>query len=114
MPNNQSKTEGAAAVRVQPLVSTPICDANRIEVLSCTDHGSGYLYAVDEDIAKAIEREKTFYRGLLEQVCQDARKTRARRLAESGLMFWDQMQAEKSKRANAPHKPCGTDDSQMK
>jgi hypothetical protein len=49
---------------------------------------------------KSIEREKTFYRGLLEQVCQDGRKTRARRLAESGLMFWDSMQAEKSKRSN--------------
>jgi hypothetical protein len=69
-------------------------------VLSCTGHGSDYLYAVDEDIAKGIEQEKTFYRGLLEQICQDARKTRARRLAESGLMFWDSMQAEKSKRAN--------------
>jgi hypothetical protein len=100
MPNKQSKNEGEAAVRVQPLVSTPICDANQIEVLSCTGHGSDYLYAVDEDIAKGIEQEKTFYRGLLEQICQDARKTRARRLAESGLMFWDSMQAEKSKRAN--------------
>jgi len=48
-----------------------------------------------------IEREKIFYRELLESICQEGRKTRARRLAESGLMFWDQMQKEKSKRRRA-------------
>jgi hypothetical protein len=71
-------------------------------VLHCSEQGSGYLYAVDVDTAKSIEQEKTFYRGLLEQVCQDSRKTRARRLSESGLMFWDQMQEEKARRANDP------------
>lgn len=95
-----AEAKSGAAVRVQPLVSTPICDKAKIEVLHCTDHGSGYLYAVDVETAKSIEQEKTFYRGLLDQVCQDARKTRARRLAESGLMFWDAMQAEKARRAN--------------
>lgn len=42
----------------------------------------------------AVEREAAFYRDLLVQITQDARKTRARRLAESGLMFWDQMKNE--------------------
>jgi hypothetical protein len=49
---------------------------------------------VSTPITDAKEQEKTFYRSLLEQICQDARKTRARRLAESGLMFWDQIRAE--------------------
>ena len=35
------------------------------------------------------QREARFYRRLLEQIVQDPRRTRARRLAESGLRFWD-------------------------
>lgn len=40
------------------------------------------------------KRESVFYRETLEQITQDPRKTRARRLAESALMFWDSMQKE--------------------
>lgn len=45
-----------------------------------------------------------FYRELLEQITQDSRKTRARRLAESGLMFLDQTvkEAKKRRQANDP------------
>jgi hypothetical protein len=74
----------------------PIQAAEELQGQASLESATG---SASEDIAKAIEQEKTFYRDLLEQVCQDARKTRARRLVESGLMFWDQMQAEKSKRA---------------
>jgi len=81
-------------------LNTPISDKSKIEVFHGSSDGSGWLYAVDVNISRNIEREKEFYRDLLEQVCQDSRKTRARRLAESGLMFWDQLQAEKIKRAN--------------
>lgn len=44
------------------------------------------------------EREAAFYRQQLELICKDKRKTRARRLAESALMFWDQMQKEATQR----------------
>ena len=44
--------------------------------------------------------EAYFYRNLLEQIKTDPRKTRARRLAESGLMFWDTQMAEKRKDKN--------------
>lgn len=54
----------------------------------------------DQAERQTLEREAAFYRHLLEQITEDSRKTRARRLAESGLMFWDSMQAEKRKRAN--------------
>jgi hypothetical protein len=47
--------------------------------------------------AQELELEADFYRKLLEQVCDDSRKTRARRIVESGLMFWDQMTVEKQK-----------------
>lgn len=85
---------------LDPVVSTPICDKAKIEVLHCSDHGSGYLKAVDIETAESLEREKTFYRDLLQQITQDPRKTRARRLAESGLTFWDAMREEKARRAN--------------
>ena len=39
----------------------------------------------------------THYRELLEQISKDTRKTRARRIAESGLMFWDTQMEEKRK-----------------
>lgn len=71
--------------------ATPIVDAmcgSRHEPIS------GLIWA---DEARKIEREKSFYRGLLEQISQDHRKTRARRLAESGMIFWDQMQKEVKK-----------------
>ncbi len=89
------------------LVSTPICDKAKIEVLHCWDQGSGYLKAVDIETAESLEREKTFYRELLQQITQDSRKTRARRLAESGLIFWDAMREEKAKRANESSSPTG-------
>lgn len=50
------------------------------------------------ELLAVVERESAFYREQLELICQDPRKTRARRLAESALMFWDQMQYEASKR----------------
>lgn len=37
---------------------------------------------------------EAFYRELLEQIAADPRRTRARRLAESGLTFWDSMREE--------------------
>lgn len=43
------------------------------------------------------ESEAQFYRKQLELIAEDKRKTRARRLAESALTFWDQMQKEKVK-----------------
>lgn len=42
--------------------------------------------------------EAKFYRELLEQIASARRNTIAKRLADSGLMFWDQMQKEKLKR----------------
>lgn len=70
---------------------TPICDKSKIEVLHMSNEGSGWLNAVPLDTALRIEREKAFYRDLLEQVASDTKKTKARRLAESGLTFWDSL-----------------------
>lgn len=56
-------------------------------------------------IMKTTAQEAAFYRDLLEQICQDTRKTRARRLAESGLMFWDSVQPEKSSGTNSTPSP---------
>lgn len=39
-------------------------------------------------------KPETFYRSLLEQIASDRRRTRARRIAESGLVFWDQIYKE--------------------
>jgi hypothetical protein len=47
-------------------------------------------------VPSASSAEK-FYRQLLEQIASENRKTRGRRLAESGLTFWDSMQREKLK-----------------
>jgi len=49
----------------------------------------------------AVERESRFYREQLELICKDSRKTRARRLAESALTFWDSLKAEAAKRKEA-------------
>jgi hypothetical protein len=98
--SNKRRSEPAQAGSLDVVVSTPICDKAKIEVLHCSDHGSGYLKAVDIETAESLEREKTFYRDLLQQITQDPRKTRARRLVESGLTFWDAMREEKAKRAN--------------
>jgi hypothetical protein len=89
---------GVSNVAGDPKTNTPICNRESIEVLSCTDHGGGWLYAVPLEIAKSLEREKRFYRILLEQIAGDKRRTRGRRLAESGLLFWDRLQEEKAKR----------------
>jgi len=48
-------------------------------------------------------RAEEFYRKLLEQIRDWPRNDRGRRLADSGLIFWDAMQAEKQRRANVPH-----------
>ena len=53
------------------------------------------------DGLEAVKREAKFYREQLELICQDSRKTRARRLAESALAFWDSMTAEVVKRKSA-------------
>ena len=47
------------------------------------------------DLLAATKREAAFYRKTLEQVCDDTRNTRAKRLASSALTFWDQMQKAK-------------------
>ena len=47
--------------------------------------------------SSAVPTAEAFYRRLLEQICEDSRRTRARRLAESGLRFWDAMQDETEK-----------------
>lgn len=51
--------------------------------------------------------EAKFYRKLLQQIAEDKRNTRAKRLASSGLTFWDQLQIEKRKirRVNYPANP---------
>lgn len=57
-----------------------------------------------------VEHEAAFYLDLLKQIAADPRKTRARRLAESGIVFWDSLKEESAKRkavsqSDAP--PCG-------
>lgn len=44
-----------------------------------------------EDRLAAVKMEARFYRNQLELIRQDSRRTRARRLAESALIFWDAM-----------------------
>jgi len=46
------------------------------------------------DPAPPPKTAEAFYRDLLEQIAADPRRTRARRLAESGLLFWDSMRME--------------------
>lgn len=48
------------------------------------------------DMMIAAKREAKFYREQLELICRDPRRTRARRLAESALAFWDQMRRERT------------------
>src|SRR5688572_21595771 len=57
---------------------TPIVDADAEEAM--TDCGDAMV--IDAEIARSLEREKSFYRHLLTQIASDPRKTRARRLAE--------------------------------
>lgn len=40
-------------------------------------------------------KRAAFYRKTLEQICEDKRNTRAKRLASSALTFWDEMQKAK-------------------
>jgi hypothetical protein len=47
------------------------------------------------------QTEAAFYRKLLEQIASDPRRTRGRRLAESGLLFWDAMEDELTKRESS-------------
>lgn len=69
---DDATTEAAPPVRVQPVVSTP-----------------------------SATNAEEFYRQLLEQIATWPRNDRGRRLAESGLIFWDSMQEEKRRRANS-------------
>lgn len=62
------------------------------EIGATIDDAVNLLRRFDE-----TERAQAFYRGLLEQISKDPRRTRARRLAESGLLFWDAMQEEAAK-----------------
>ena len=62
-------------------------------LMNCDHQDDGWCLAC----VKAQWSEMTHYRELLEQITQDNRKTRARRLAESGLTFWDAMMEEKQK-----------------
>jgi len=72
--------------KTQDSTPTPIVDA-----LCEAQHepACGLIWADD---ARTIEREKAFYRDLLEQIALGSRKTQARRLATAGLEFWDNMQ----------------------
>lgn len=49
----------------------------------------------------AVKRESAFYRTTLEQICEDTRNTRAKRLARSALTFWDACKEEAAKRRKA-------------
>lgn len=69
-----------------------------MDVYGIRDNGWGVRY-VRHDVA--AKRAAAFYREQLELICKDSRKTRARRLAESALMFWDQLQLEAAKREKA-------------
>lgn len=42
---------------------------------------------------QSAETAEEFYRGLLEEIADWPRRDRGRRLAESGLRFWDAMEA---------------------
>lgn len=79
-----------------PSVSTPITDSAKFN-----ERGTPLYATVPADLCADMEREKAFYRDLLEQITQDPRKTRARRLAESGLIFWDAIMQGKRQRANS-------------
>jgi hypothetical protein len=62
------------------------------------------------DLLAAAERDAAFYRKTLEQICDDERKTRGRRIAETALMFWDRIKKEaaerkKTKAANVGDEP---------
>lgn len=49
------------------------------------------------------KREAAFYRKLLEQIADGPRNTMDRRIAESGLIFWDSMQAKAVLRQKPSH-----------
>jgi len=62
-------------------------------LMNCNHQGEGWCLKC----VKSLHGESEHYRGLLEEIAKDSRKTRARRLAESGLRFWDVLVEEKSK-----------------
>lgn len=86
MNTNKLLTKEQAAV----LYSTPIVDA--LAEVRHEPYG-GLIWAND---ARKIERDRNFYRELLQQIAEDPRRTKARRLAESGLAFWDALQSAKT------------------
>ena len=53
------------------------------------------------DLLAAAKRDAAFYRKTLEQICEDERKTRGRRIAETALMFWDRIKEEAAERKKA-------------
>lgn len=63
------------------------------------EKGAAPLVGTGEYGSPAAQSAEDFYRRLLEQICEDPRRTRARRLAESGLQFWDTMRAEAERAA---------------
>ena len=80
-------------------------------LMNCEHSDEGWCLAC----VKAQWQEMTHYRELLEQISKDDRKTRARRLAESGLMFWDTQQQSKASapRSNVVREPSRTHDTQQ-
>jgi len=80
------------------MVSTPVTES-LIWKNACA-HDSVKFCAMVE-CSRHFERESAFYRKLLEQICLDPRRTTARRLAESGLCFWDALREEKRNRDKA-------------
>ncbi len=57
--------------------------------------------------APSPKTAEAFYRELLEQIAADPRRTRARRLAESGLIFWDSMLEEADRVSMHTTESCG-------
>ena len=53
------------------------------------------------NLLAAAERDAAFYRKTLEQICDDERKTRGRRIADTALMFWDRIKKEAAERKKA-------------
>jgi hypothetical protein len=71
-----------------------------------TSYNDSYTCLSEDEVEKwntrqaGAEGEAKFYRKTLEQICGDARNTRARRLATSALIFWDSMRPESETSGN--------------
>jgi len=75
----------------------PITSKATLQTLHIDDKGGGWIYAVPVLTSQQLEKEKSFYRGILEQIADNKRRTREVRLAKSALVFWDELQREKAK-----------------